>query len=143
MKLCKVEAVDGTITCRACGVPFAGQFAITEAELAAIGGRLDRVFRPCGTGTGRADGHAVNSGAVSPSTPVADARSIETAKLVDYRQCLHRGEVARTEHCSTCRGNVLVKVFACAVHGQCQLSARVPGVKVCGPDCHEHAAPTG
>jgi len=143
MKLCKVEVINGAITCAACGVPFAGSFAISASELAAIGGRLERVFRPCQTRTGGAGEPATSLGTVVPPTPIAGGLPAASAALVDYRQCLHRGEVVRSERCSTCRGNVLVKVFACAIHGQCQLSGRVAGVKVCGPDCHEHAVPSG
>lgn len=141
MKFCQVEVIGRAITCRACGIPFSGPFELSEADLAAIGNDLSKVYRPCGTPTGRAGERAITPAAVSPARPTAGAPP--TAALIDYRQCLHRGELVRSERCSTCRGNVLVKVFACAVHGQCQFSGRVAGVKVCGPDCHEHAAPPG
>ena len=139
MKLCKVDVIDGAVSCAVCGVPFVGTFALSESDLAAIGNDLSKVYRPCGTGTGSAGRRARAAGTNLASLPMADAPPTVTASLTDYRQCLHRGEVVRSERCSTCRGNVLVKVFACAVHGQCQLSARVAGVKVCGPDCREHA----
>jgi hypothetical protein len=144
MKLCKVEVINGVISCAACGVPFTGPFALSEADLAAIGNDLSKVHRPCatGTGTGRAGGYSVKSAAASTTVQTAADRPAG-AMLADYRQCRHRGGVVRSERCSTCRGNVQVKVFACAIHGQCQLSGRVVGVKTCGPGCQEHAAPTG
>lgn len=44
--------------------------------------------------------------------------------------CAHLGAERRRVQCQSCGGNVQVKVFACAVHGECTLSKDV-GVKVC------------
>ncbi len=44
--------------------------------------------------------------------------------------CQHRGEQLETRECQTCCGKTKIKVFACAVHGQCSIAKDV-GVKVC------------
>lgn len=46
--------------------------------------------------------------------------------------CRHRGQQLRLQRCSTCRGNVREKVFACSIHGECQPGNKLPGVKSCG-----------
>ena len=52
-----------------------------------------------------------------------------TAK--QHTDCLHRGDLLETIGCETCAGNVRVKVFACSLHGRCQLSSKLTGVSVC------------
>jgi hypothetical protein len=133
MQFCQVESVDGVLTCRNCGVPFEGPFAITAAELAAIGGRLDRIHRPCGmleqADTGTLD-------------PAAGTTSQEPRQPpVDYTSCIHRGTELRKQACSSCRGTVNIKIYACAVHGECELSGRLPTVKFCGR-CNERELST-
>ena len=55
--------------------------------------------------------------------------------------CTHRGDELRMEQCKTCQGNVRVKVFACAVHGECTLAKQV-GVAVCHPNCPDYESET-
>jgi len=55
--------------------------------------------------------------------------------------CIHRGPEDRQEPCETCGGGVRIKIFACAVHGECQLDDKIAGVKFCG-GCHERALAT-
>ena len=50
---------------------------------------------------------------------------------VDYRQCVHRGEAVRTVECESCGGNWSLKLFACALYGECSLSAKAD-VRFCG-----------
>ena len=50
------------------------------------------------------------------------------------QDCPHRGDVVRLVSCPGCRGNVLIKLYACAVHGECTLGKAVDGVHVC--DCY-------
>lgn len=45
--------------------------------------------------------------------------------------CAHRGDVLRTEVCQSCGGRARIKVYACALYGECALAA-VPGVANCG-----------
>jgi hypothetical protein len=45
--------------------------------------------------------------------------------------CVHLGEEVRRDPCPTCSGHVRVKVFSCAVHGECQAAAKLAGVKAC------------
>lgn len=46
-------------------------------------------------------------------------------------ECPHRSETFRLEDCSTCKGNVRVKVFDCDLHGACSVSKKVEGIHVC------------
>jgi hypothetical protein len=45
--------------------------------------------------------------------------------------CIHRGPERRQELCPTCVGNTRIRVFDCAVHGECQLTDTIQGVKSC------------
>lgn len=45
--------------------------------------------------------------------------------------CIHRGAEVGRSQCESCNGNVQVKRFACAKHGECSLEKDV-GAKVCG-----------
>lgn len=54
--------------------------------------------------------------------------------------CIHRGAKLRQEPCETCGGGTRIKIFACAIHGDCQLDDKIAGVKFCG-ECAEFAAP--
>lgn len=45
--------------------------------------------------------------------------------------CQHRSEEFRLEPCTSCRGNVQVKVFKCDLHGECTVAKEVDGVHVC------------
>ena len=46
------------------------------------------------------------------------------------RECGHRGGEIEKRQCPTCSGHVMVKLFACTVHGECSISKSV-GAKVC------------
>jgi hypothetical protein len=46
--------------------------------------------------------------------------------------CIHRGPELRQEPCPTCGGGIRIKVFACAVHSECQLDDKIVGMKCCG-----------
>jgi hypothetical protein len=50
-------------------------------------------------------------------------------KLKDT-SCIHRGAEIETRECETCCGNTQIKVFSCALHGQCSYEKDV-GAKVC------------
>ena len=59
----------------------------------------------------------------------------EAASRVPFDQllaCIHRGAELRQEPCESCGGGVRIKVFACTVHGECQLDDKIAGVKFCG-----------
>lgn len=45
--------------------------------------------------------------------------------------CQHRGEVITTAPCTTCKGVVHLKIFACAVHTRCTSSRPIPGTACC------------
>jgi hypothetical protein len=57
--------------------------------------------------------------------------------------CANRGaKEPDTIPCSTCAGNVQIKVYACAAHGRCTLGQRLPGIAgACDGACPEWAAP--
>lgn len=47
--------------------------------------------------------------------------------------CAHRGAELRLEECATCggKGKVKIKVFACALHGECTIGRRVGALALC------------
>jgi len=57
--------------------------------------------------------------------------------------CIHLGkEPLRTQQCPTCRGNVSVKVFPCAVFGECVVSSKkLPDVAGACGTCTKYVAP--
>ena len=56
----------------------------------------------------------------------------------DLPPCRHVGEQLRTQECPTCSGRVRVKVFTCAVHGECTVAKRIDNVALCD-GCIDHA----
>jgi len=46
--------------------------------------------------------------------------------------CAHLGRELRRKICPTCQGETKIFIFACAVHAECAISDRLPGVKCCG-----------
>jgi len=138
MKRCIPVVVNKQLTCLGCGIPFSGPFAISEAEMIAIGSDLNKIHRPCGhvailRVAQSANLHAANQGITQSAPP---------QPRVDYAGCVHRGEPSRLEECPTCSGRVQVKVFKCAVHGECQLEAKIGGINVCGSSCEQFSPPT-
>ena len=54
--------------------------------------------------------------------------------------CAHLGqETGETRECPSCRGRVLLKLRACAVHGRCTTHRPVEGAACC-LTCLDHAA---
>jgi hypothetical protein len=51
--------------------------------------------------------------------------------------CLHRGPELRMEDCPPCSGRSQLKIFACAVHGECTLG-ELPGVHRCDANCGDY-----
>lgn len=49
------------------------------------------------------------------------------------------GPTGEAKLCSTCRGNVLMKLLACSVHGACLTKTKVDGVACC-VGCGEYEA---
>lgn len=45
--------------------------------------------------------------------------------------CIHRGSEMRRQKCPTCSGHVVLKVLACAVHGECTFGKALPGMQSC------------
>ncbi len=80
MPLCHVERIDGALTCACCGVPFSGRFEVTEEDLAKIGGRLDRIRRPCGMPL---ETHVIDVGADVPP-PSVQASPSPARKLLNF-----------------------------------------------------------
>jgi hypothetical protein len=54
---------------------------------------------------------------------------VRPAKVV--ADCRHRGAELRQVECASCGGNVRIKVFACALFGECTLGKPLPGVPTC------------
>lgn len=56
--------------------------------------------------------------------------------------CLNLGlPTGEAVKCQSCKGNVSVNLFHCAVHGTCTLGKRLPGLGCCDTDCHERVPP--
>jgi hypothetical protein len=53
--------------------------------------------------------------------------------------CIHRGPELRQEVCPSCGAGTRIKVFACGIHGECQLDDKIAGLKFCG-NCDERSA---
>lgn len=47
--------------------------------------------------------------------------------------CVHRGAELRKEPCESCGAGTRIKIFACSIHGECQLDDKIAGVKSCEP----------
>lgn len=45
--------------------------------------------------------------------------------------CIHKGPELRQQKCSTCSGNVRLKVFACALLKECTVEHLLPGIQGC------------
>jgi hypothetical protein len=56
--------------------------------------------------------------------------------------CRHLGPETRRQTCATCAGKVELKVFGCAVHGECTAAKRTDGVKGCCEGCGEYVPDT-
>lgn len=74
-----------------------------------------------------------------PCRPLAPS---QPARPLDM-SCAHRGEQTRLIQCDECVGAVRIKVYSCAVHGECSLVTRLSGVGGCcfaaaGDYCPEH-----
>lgn len=75
--------------------------------------------------------------------PVGRSPRPETASRIPLDQllaCIHRGPELRQEPCETCGGGIRIKVFACAVHTECQLDDKIVGLKYCGV-CEDRRSP--
>jgi hypothetical protein len=63
--------------------------------------------------------------------------------------CKHLGQEKRRQKCTTCAGNVELKVLNCAEHGECTLGKKIDGVACCAgcseykPDTFRLVAPIG
>lgn len=51
--------------------------------------------------------------------------------------CTHFGSELRRQPCESCCGKVQLKVFACALRGECTPEKPLPGVPCCG-GCHDY-----
>jgi len=69
--------------------------------------------------------------------------AVRQPQLVAPLPCRHLGESVRKEACRACRGHVQVKVFACALHGECTLGRMLQGTACCArcPDYSNDQAP--
>lgn len=46
-------------------------------------------------------------------------------------RCIHRGKETRRVKCPSCRGDVMAKIMACDIHGECSSFSKPVGVKSC------------
>ena len=60
---------------------------------------------------------------------------------VAFGDCLHRGDETRLVGCESCGGNVQIKVFACAVRGECTAAQSLDGLACCAT-CEQFEAAT-
>jgi hypothetical protein len=52
-------------------------------------------------------------------------------RTVQQQPCKHLGETLREQPCPTCKGEVRLKVFRCAIHEQCTLARKLEGPACC------------
>ena len=71
-----------------------------------------------------------------PPTPDPPERFHATCSALP---CIHLGPERRREECDSCNGSVQIKVYACAVHGECAKSAKLKSVIHC--PCNDYRAP--
>lgn len=89
--------------------------------------------RKCGPDCG---GYVANTGA-APDKPGTVPLSVVSSKA----DCIHFGEATGREVlCPTCSGNVRLKTFGCAVHGECTPAKKAEGVACC-QGCNERQTP--
>lgn len=62
-----------------------------------------------------------------------------TAPREPRTDCRHFGAELRRQQCETCCGKVVLKVFACALRGECTPEKPLAGVPCCG-GCHQYEA---
>jgi hypothetical protein len=62
--------------------------------------------------------------------------TLSRVRLDQLLACVHRGPELRQEPYPTCPAGTRIKIFACAIHGECQLDDRIVGVNFC-EECDE------
>lgn len=68
---------------------------------------------------------------VKPGTHSAHKKpSAKPLPMVDA-PCIHRGEENGLANCPSCKGNVQLKTFTCAINGKCTIGKQAPGVECC------------
>jgi hypothetical protein len=73
-----------------------------------------------------------------PSEWPAEPSSLVASQASRHAECRNLGAKIRAEKCSTCCGNVQVKVFACSIHGECTLAKQLGEIKCC-EGCGDYA----
>jgi hypothetical protein len=58
--------------------------------------------------------------------------SLSHIPLDQLLACIHRGLELRQEPCPTCPVGTRIKIFACAIHRECQLDELIKDVQRCG-----------
>lgn len=53
------------------------------------------------------------------------------------KPCQHLGAEIRRQLCPSCQGHVEIKIFACALHGECARSEKADAVRCC-QTCADH-----
>lgn len=79
------------------------------------------------------DGAPPHRNCLAPAHPADQVQPAGTVRRMAPRApgCLHRGAASRDVTCPTCAGHVQVKVFSCALHGECTLGKKDIGVRRC------------
>jgi hypothetical protein len=57
---------------------------------------------------------------------------VSRSPLDQFLACIHRGTELRQEACPICPAGTRIKIFACSIHGECQLDDKIAGLKFCG-----------
>jgi hypothetical protein len=57
-----------------------------------------------------------------------------------YSPCLHRGESTRQQECDSCAGKTRIKIFACAIHGECTIGKKLESLACCA-GCKDYQSP--
>jgi len=85
---------------------------------------VDEMVRMYGMDRQDVINNAADTGVAPPGVKSKAPRS--------QRKCIHLGEQVGEELCPSCRGKVMLKVFACAVHGKAVIGKANKKYAYCG-----------
>lgn len=83
-------------------------------------------------------------GLMPPSGNPANLINVSGCEAIvgDTGHCRHLGDSTRQQECDSCAGKTRIKIFACAIHGECTLGKKLEGLACCS-GCGEWRAQGG
>lgn len=99
-----------------------------------------KVLFVAGTGQVAMDPACCCDGGMARAAMPGDSIMFVQADASARALCAHRGAETRKVECPTCGGGVSLKVFACALHGECTIAKQVDGLACCAT-CPDYEPP--